>query len=128
MTLLRFGFPYLILGKGTVVYTSKIYKVFIFLSLFCMVFITLELGWNKASLSDDAEEVAAEVERLAEELDYFVATGRCVRCNLSNADMSDQNFSGARLTNAVLEQSNLSGSNLSRAELMGAKMHGAKLM
>ncbi len=92
-------------------------------SLFALSAVTLAFP----AAADDAEDAAIEAERLATELTYFLTTGRCVKCNLSKADMSGRDLSGARLTSANLEGSNLSGADLRRAELGNTKMEGANL-
>ena len=47
--------------------------------------------------------------------------------NLSDADLSDANLSGANLRDADLSDANLSGANLSDADLSGANLSGANL-
>jgi uncharacterized protein YjbI with pentapeptide repeats len=61
------------------------------------------------------------------DLDQLKATTTCPRCNLSGADLTKLNLSGANLRGADLSGATLSQANLTNADLTGANLEGALL-
>ncbi len=61
------------------------------------------------------------------DLDQLKATSTCPRCNLSGADLTQLNLTGANLRGADLSGATLSQANLTNADLTGANLEGAVL-
>ncbi|QFS47639.1 pentapeptide repeat-containing protein [Nostoc sphaeroides CCNUC1] len=61
------------------------------------------------------------------DLDQLKATSACPRCNLSGADLTKFNLTGANLRGADLSGATLSQANLTNADLTGANLEGAVL-
>lgn len=61
------------------------------------------------------------------DLDQLKATSACPRCNLSGADLTQVNLTGANLRGADLSGATLSEVNLTNADLTGANLEGAVL-
>lgn len=61
------------------------------------------------------------------DLDQLKATSACPRCNLSGADLTKLNLTGANLRGADLSSATLSQANLTNADLTGANLEGAVL-
>ncbi|MBW4425127.1 MAG: pentapeptide repeat-containing protein [Nostoc desertorum CM1-VF14] len=61
------------------------------------------------------------------DLDQLKATNACPRCNLSGADLTQQNLTGVDLRGADLSGATLSQANLTNADLTGANLEGAVL-
>lgn len=61
------------------------------------------------------------------DLDQLKATSTCPRCNLSGADLTQLNLTGANLRGADLSGATLSKANLTKADLTGANLEGAIL-
>jgi uncharacterized protein YjbI with pentapeptide repeats len=61
------------------------------------------------------------------DLDQLKARSACPRCNLSGADLSKLNLTGANLRGADLSGATLSQANLTNADLTGANLEGAVL-
>ena len=64
-----------------------------------------------------------EVDAFSEEdLKKLKATGNCVQCDLSGADLWSEDLSGADLTQANLAKANLTKTNLTKAILIKADL------
>lgn len=61
------------------------------------------------------------------DLDQLKATSACPRCNLSGADLTQLNLTGANLRGADLSSATLSQANLTNADLTGANLESAIL-
>lgn len=61
------------------------------------------------------------------DLDQLKTTSACPRCNLSGADLSKLNLTGANLRGADLSSATLSQANLTNADLTGANLEAAIL-
>ena len=61
------------------------------------------------------------------DLKKFKNTKKCIKCDLTDLNLSGSNLSGSNLSGANLSGSNLGGSNLSGANLSGANLSGANL-
>ena len=61
------------------------------------------------------------------DLKKFKNTKKCIKCDLTDLNLSGSNLSGSNLSGSNLSGSNLSGSNLSGANLSGANLSGANL-
>jgi len=61
------------------------------------------------------------------DLKKFKNTKKCIKCDLTDLNLSGVNLSGVNLNGSNLSGSNLSGSNLSGANLSGANLSGANL-
>ncbi|MCF2150116.1 pentapeptide repeat-containing protein [Desmonostoc muscorum LEGE 12446] len=62
-----------------------------------------------------------------QDLDQLKATNACPRCDLSGADLTQVNLTGAILRGANLSGATLSQANLTNADLTGANLEGAIL-
>jgi len=61
------------------------------------------------------------------DLKKFKNTKKCIKCDLTDLNLSGSNLSGSNLSGANLSGANLSGANLSGANLSGANLSGANL-
>ncbi len=61
------------------------------------------------------------------DLRKFKNTKKCIKCDLTDLNLSGVNLSGSNLSGVNLSGSNLGGSNLSGANLSGANLSGANL-
>jgi uncharacterized protein YjbI with pentapeptide repeats len=61
------------------------------------------------------------------DLDQLKAANACPRCNLSGADLTKLNLTGANLRGADLSGATLSQANLTNTDLTGANLEGAVL-
>lgn len=61
------------------------------------------------------------------DLEQLKTTSACPRCNLSGADLSKQNLTGANFRGADLSGATLSQANLTNADFTGANLEGAIL-
>jgi len=61
------------------------------------------------------------------DLKKFKNTKKCIKCDLTDLNLSGANLSGANLSGANLSGSNLSGVNLSGSNLGGSNLSGANL-
>ena len=66
------------------------------------------------------------------DLNKFENTRKCIKCdltdlNLSRVNLSRVNLSGSNLSGSDLSESDLSGSNLSRVNLSGVNLNGSNL-
>lgn len=85
-------------------------KIFGILSIVCV------FGLGQKALAFNPQDV-----------DQLKASNTCPRCELSGADLTQQDFNGANLRDANLMGANLSGTNLRGADLTGAILDGAIL-
>ena len=70
-----------------------------------------------------------EVDAFSEEdLKKLKATGNCVQCDLSGADLWSEDLSGADLTQANLTKTSLKRVNLTDANLTGTNLTDANLI
>lgn len=92
----------------------------------CLLITLILLPMATPTMADE-EEAAIEAARLAERLEHFLMTGRCVNCDLTKAVIGAKNLRGARLTNATLTGADVAGADLSDGELAKTKLSGAKL-
>ena len=70
-----------------------------------------------------AEVRAADPKQVQQLLDTKI----CERCDLSEADLTNQNLHGAKLAGAILRDAKFAGADLGSADLTGARLGGAKL-
>ena len=61
------------------------------------------------------------------DLKKFKNTKKCIKCDLTDLNLSGSNLSGSNLSGSNLSGSNLSGSNLSGSNLSGSNLSGANL-
>jgi uncharacterized protein YjbI with pentapeptide repeats len=62
-----------------------------------------------------------------EDLEKLKATNECVGCDLSDAQLWDEDLTASDLTDAILEYSDLTDANLNKADLSGANLKRAIL-
>ena len=61
------------------------------------------------------------------DLKKFKNTKKCIKCDLTDVNLSGSNLSGSNLSESDLSGSNLSGVNLSGVNLSGVNLSGVNL-
>ncbi len=99
-------------------------------------------GEGEESASEMGGNVSGQTTKVKKNIMKLKATGSCVKCTLTGADLNganlkeadlegaylrDADLNGADLSGANLQEVNLSGANLQGANLQGANLQGTNL-
>ena len=99
-------------------------------------------GEREESASEMGGNVSGQTTKVKKNIMKLKATGSCVKCTLTGADLNganlkeadlegaylrDADLNGADLSGANLQEVNLSGANLQGANLQGANLQGTNL-
>ena len=84
-------------------------------------------GEGEESASEMGANVSGQTTKVKKNIMKLKATGSCVKCTLTGADLNGANLKEADLEGAYLRDADLNGADLSGANLQGVNLSGANL-
>ena len=104
---------------------KKLIQIFIIFGLVGLLFGCG--GEGEESASEMGGNVSGQTTKVKKNIMKLQATGSCVKCTLTGADLNGANLKKADLEGAYLRDADLSGANLQGVNLSGANLQGANL-